>query len=64
MTETLVAMARADGKMDSEVHIEGAIIKPNAAGVVLIPADHVMAMMLAGYVWSEYPMRNPAQTNS
>ena len=64
MTGTLVAMARADGTMDSEVHIEGFIIKPDAAGVVLIPADHVMAMMLAGYVWSEYPMRNSARTIS
>jgi hypothetical protein len=54
MTGTLVAMKRADGTMDSEVHIEGFIIKPDAAGVVLIPAGHVMAMILAGYIWSDW----------
>lgn len=48
--KTLVAMKRADGSQVSEVHCEGQIIRPDAAGVVLIPADHVMAMVLAGYV--------------
>lgn len=48
--KTMVAMKRADGSQVSEVHIEGFIIKPDAAGVVLIPADQVMAMVLAGYV--------------
>jgi hypothetical protein len=48
--QTLVAMKRADGTVDSEIHIEGFIIKPDVAGIVLIPADQVIAMMMAGYV--------------
>jgi hypothetical protein len=49
--KTLVAMRRADGSLDSEVHCEGHIIKPDHNnGVVLIPAEHVVSMMMAGYV--------------
>jgi hypothetical protein len=51
--QTLVAMARADGKIDSEVHIEGFIIKPDETGVVLIPADHALSMIMAGYKWAD-----------
>jgi hypothetical protein len=51
--KTLVAMRRADGAVDSEIHIEGFIIKPDEAGVVLIPADHVLSMIMAGYKWAD-----------
>jgi hypothetical protein len=47
---TLVAMKRADGGLDSEVHFEGHVVKPDQTGVVLIPSDFVLSMMMAGYV--------------
>jgi len=47
----LVAMERADGTADSEVHLEGLIIKPTN-GVVMIPAEHVLSMLKAGYMHS------------
>jgi hypothetical protein len=47
--KTLIAMQRADGSLDSEVHCEGHVIKPHN-GVVMIPAEHVISMMMAGYV--------------
>jgi hypothetical protein len=43
-------MKRADGTLDSEVHFEGHVVKPDQTGVVLIPAEFVLAMMMAGYV--------------
>jgi hypothetical protein len=46
----LIAMQRADGSLDSEVHCEGHVIKPDQNGVVMIPAEHVISMMKAGYV--------------
>jgi hypothetical protein len=46
----LIAMQRADGSLDSEVHCEGHVIKPDRNGVVMIPAEHVISMMKAGYV--------------
>ena len=48
--KTLVKMTRADGSLDSEVHCEGHVIKPDHNGVVMIPAEHVLSMMKAGYV--------------
>jgi len=48
--KTLVAMKRADGSLDSEIHCEAHIIKPDHNGVVLIPAEHVISMIMAGYV--------------
>jgi hypothetical protein len=50
MSSPLISMRRADGAVDSEVHIEGFIIKPDEAGIVLIPANHVIAMLMAGYI--------------
>jgi hypothetical protein len=50
MSETLVAMKRADGTTDSEVHFEGHIARPDENGVVSIPSEFVLAMMQAGYV--------------
>jgi hypothetical protein len=47
---TLVAMKRADGSLDSEVHCEARIIKPDQNGVVMIPAEHTVSMLMAGYV--------------
>jgi hypothetical protein len=49
-SKTLIAMKRANGEMDSEVHFEGHVVKPDQAGVVLIPAEFVLSMLLAGYV--------------
>ena len=49
-SKTLVAMKRADGSLDSEVHCEGHVIKPDQNGVVLVPAEHVLSMMMAGYM--------------
>jgi hypothetical protein len=50
-SKTLVAMQRADGSLDSEVHCEGHVIKPDPkTGVVMIPAEHTLSMMKAGYV--------------
>ncbi|SHN86919.1 hypothetical protein SAMN05444170_6917 [Bradyrhizobium erythrophlei] len=43
--KTLVAMQRADGSLDSEC-----VIKPDHNGVVMVPAEHVISMMKAGYV--------------
>jgi hypothetical protein len=48
--KTLVAMKREAGTVDSEIHFEGHIVKPDQAGVVLIPSEFVLAMMMAGYV--------------
>ena len=48
--KTLVAMRRAAGTVDSEVHFEGHVVKPDQTGVVLIPAEFVLSMMMAGYV--------------
>lgn len=50
MAKTLVAMQRADGSLDSEVHCDGYVTKPDPDGVVMIPAEHVLSMMKAGYV--------------
>jgi hypothetical protein len=48
---TLIAMKRADGSLDSEVHFAGHVVKPDyETGVVRIPAEFVLAMMMAGYV--------------
>ena len=48
---TFVAMRRADGSKVSEVHFEGHIVKPDQkTGIVLVPADQVIAMFLAGYI--------------
>ncbi len=48
--QTLVAMRRADGLMDSVVHLDAIAVKPDATGVVQIPAQFVMSMIGAGYV--------------
>jgi hypothetical protein len=47
----LVAMERADGTQDSEIHFEGHVSKPEN-GVVMIPAEHVLSMLKAGYMHS------------
>jgi hypothetical protein len=47
----LVAMERADGSQDSEIHFEGHVIKPKN-GVVMIPAEHVLSLLKAGYMHS------------
>jgi hypothetical protein len=49
-SKTLVAMQRADGSLDSEVHCEGHIIKPDPKGVVLVPSQFVLSLMMAGYM--------------
>ena len=49
-SKTLVAMKRADGALDSEVHFEGHVVKPDPTGVVMIPSEFVLSMLLAGYV--------------
>lgn len=50
-SKTLVAMQRADGEADSEVHCEGHIIKPDPkTGVVLVPSQFVLSLMMAGYM--------------
>jgi hypothetical protein len=50
-SKTLVAMKRPDGAVvDSEVHFEGHVVKPDQNGVVLIPSEFVVSMFLAGYV--------------
>jgi hypothetical protein len=47
---TLVAMKRADGTMDSIVHLPDATtVKPASDGTVMIPGLFVMAMINAGY---------------
>ncbi len=48
--KALVAMKRADGGVDSEVHFEGHVVKPDQNGVVMIPSEFVLAMMMAGYI--------------
>jgi hypothetical protein len=50
MAKALVEMRRADGKIDSEIHFEGHVVKPDETGVVRIPAEFVLSMMMAGYV--------------
>jgi hypothetical protein len=50
MTTTLVAMKRADGTMDSIIHLpDGGIVKPAADGTVMIPVQYVVALMMGGY---------------
>ncbi len=49
-SKTLVAMKRADGGLDSEVHFEGHVVKPDPTGIVMIPSEFVLSMMMAGYV--------------
>jgi hypothetical protein len=49
-SKTLVAMQRADGSVDSEVHCEGCVIKPDQNGVVLVPSEFVLSLMKAGYM--------------
>ena len=49
-SQTLVAMKRADGTLDSVVHLDAIALKPDATGVVQIPSQFVMAMISAGYV--------------
>lgn len=46
----LIAMQRANGSLGGEIHCEGCVIKPDKNGVVLIPAEHVISLMKAGYV--------------
>ena len=48
--QTFVAMKRADGTLDSVVHLEAMAIKPDASGIVQIPGQFVSAMINAGYV--------------
>jgi hypothetical protein len=49
----MIAMRRLDGNIDSEVHLEGLVAKPDpTTGHVLIPATFVLAMLQAGYFWS------------
>lgn len=48
--KTLVAMKRADGGLDSEIYFEGHVIRPDQTGVVMIPAEHVLSMLMAGYI--------------
>jgi hypothetical protein len=50
MSGTLIAMRRADGTTDSEVHFAGHIAKPDRDGVVRVPSEFVIALMMAGYV--------------
>ena len=48
--KTLVAMKRADGTMDSIVHLPDATtVKPAADGTVMIPGLFVSEMINAGY---------------
>jgi hypothetical protein len=50
-SKTLVAMQRADGSLDSEIHCEGQIIKPNPkTGIVMVPSQFVVSLMMAGYM--------------
>lgn len=47
---TLVPMKRADGTMDSIVHLPDATtVKPAADGTVMIPGEFVIALMMGGY---------------
>jgi hypothetical protein len=50
MSGPLIAMRKADGPMDSEVHFAGHVAKPDQDGVVLIPSEFVIALLMAGYV--------------
>jgi hypothetical protein len=43
--QTLVAMKRADGTIDSVVHLDAVTVKPDATGVVQIPSQFVMSMI-------------------
>jgi hypothetical protein len=52
-SKTLVAMKRADGGIDSEVHFESHVVKPDQNGVVMIPSEFVLSMILAGYMWAD-----------
>jgi len=66
MTVTLVAMRREDGLIDSEVHLPGLILRPGQDGNVLVPSEHTVALLTAGYFWSALlpntSTRTPAQT--
>jgi hypothetical protein len=57
-----VLMHRADGTADSEVHFEGHIAKPDETGVVRIPAEFVLSMMMAGYVHTATNAQNKKDT--
>jgi hypothetical protein len=59
-----VAMRRQDGAIDSELHLDGLVVKADDTGLVRIPSQFVLSLMNAGYVWAEDLMRNPARTNS
>ena len=48
--KTLVAMKRADGTMDSIIHLPDATtVKPAADGTVMVPGLFVLEMINAGY---------------
>jgi hypothetical protein len=51
----LVAMKRPAGAvMDSELHLDGLIVKPDhATGIAWVPAEHVVALIGAGYLWAD-----------
>ena len=49
--QTLVPMKRADGTMDSIVHLPDATtIKPAADGTIMVPGIYVIALMMGGYM--------------
>jgi hypothetical protein len=50
MSGPIIEMRRADGQIGGEIHFEGHVVKPDETGVVRIPADFVLALMMAGYV--------------
>jgi hypothetical protein len=54
MSTVLIAMCRADGEIDSEIHFAGHVIKPDANGVVRIPSEFVLSMWQAGYIHVAY----------
>jgi hypothetical protein len=65
--QVLLAMARADGAMISELHLDGLVLKPDEKGVFQVPAQFVVSLMNAGYVWSSMlpntQTRTPAQNS-
>jgi hypothetical protein len=63
MPETLVAMVHANGALVSELHLSGLVVRAEN-GVFLVPSEHVLALLNAGFIWSSLSqnttMRDPA----
>ena len=54
-----VPMVPVNGVLGGEIHAEGRVIKPDANGIFWIPAQHVVALLSAGFTWPALQNANP-----